>query len=118
MRSVERQAYTTREQFASRGHKAVRAQSMRGRMAMLGPVTRTAACMSPQLDLDIWAFRVHHKGDYAGVWHQFAQELQPLCPQVSGKIRYPRDIAARPVEAGDKTEFDRVAAADEDNRDR
>jgi predicted phage terminase large subunit-like protein len=35
-RAKERQAYTCREQFVSRSDKAVRAQSMRGRMAMLG----------------------------------------------------------------------------------
>lgn len=35
-RAIAREAWTAREQFTSRGDKAVRAQSMRGRMAMLG----------------------------------------------------------------------------------
>lgn len=35
-RAVERQAYCVREQFPTRGDKAVRAQSIRGRMAMRG----------------------------------------------------------------------------------
>jgi hypothetical protein len=35
-RAIERKAYTHREQFVSRGDKAARAQSFRGRMAMLG----------------------------------------------------------------------------------
>jgi hypothetical protein len=42
-RAIERQAYTHREQFVSRGDKAVRAQSMRGRMAMLGLYVRQGA---------------------------------------------------------------------------
>jgi hypothetical protein len=40
---VERQAYTCREQFGSRSDKAVRAQSIRGRMAMLGLYVRQGA---------------------------------------------------------------------------
>ena len=47
-RAIERQAYTRREQFLSRGDKAVRAQSMRGRMAMLGPYVRQGAPWSPR----------------------------------------------------------------------
>ena len=35
-RALERQTYTCRERFVSRGDKAIRAQSIRGRMAMLG----------------------------------------------------------------------------------
>jgi predicted phage terminase large subunit-like protein len=35
-RSIERQAFVAREQFPTRGDKAVRAQSIRGRMAMNG----------------------------------------------------------------------------------
>ncbi|QDP53759.1 MAG: putative terminase large subunit [Prokaryotic dsDNA virus sp.] len=35
-RMIETQSYTTREQFPTRGDKAVRAQSIRGRMAMQG----------------------------------------------------------------------------------
>jgi hypothetical protein len=42
-RAIERHAYTHREQFPSRGDKAVRAQSMRGRMAMLGLYVRQGA---------------------------------------------------------------------------
>jgi len=42
-RAIERQAYTAREQFVSRGDKAVRAQSIRGRMAMLGFYVRQGA---------------------------------------------------------------------------
>ena len=42
-RALERQAYAAREQFSSRGDKAVRAQSMRGRMAMLGLYVKQGA---------------------------------------------------------------------------
>ena len=42
-RARERQAYTAREQFVARGDKAVRAQSIRGRMAMHGLYVRQGA---------------------------------------------------------------------------
>ena len=42
-RAIERQAFASREQFASREDKAVRAQSMRGHMAMLGLYVRQSA---------------------------------------------------------------------------
>jgi hypothetical protein len=46
-RAIERQAYTHREQFVSRGDKAVRAQSMRGPHGDAGPLCparRTVVC--------------------------------------------------------------------------
>jgi hypothetical protein len=44
-RAIERHAYTVREQCVSRGDKAVRAQSMRGRMAMLGLYVRQSVAV-------------------------------------------------------------------------
>ena len=38
------------------------------------------------------------------------QQLQPLRRDLNGQLGYARDVAARPVEAGDETELDRVAA--------
>lgn len=44
-RMIEREAYVTREAFATRGDKAVRAQAIRGRMAMKGlRILRDAPC--------------------------------------------------------------------------
>ena len=55
-RAIERQAYTAREQFASRGDKAVRAQSMRGRMAMLGLYVRQGAPWFADLRAELLSF--------------------------------------------------------------
>jgi predicted phage terminase large subunit-like protein len=55
-RAIERQAYTHREQFMSRGDKAVRAQSMRGRMAMLGLYVRQGAPWFADLRAELLSF--------------------------------------------------------------
>jgi predicted phage terminase large subunit-like protein len=55
-RAIERQAYTAREQFASRGDKAVRAQSIRGRMAMLGLYVRQGAPWFTDLRAELLSF--------------------------------------------------------------
>ena len=54
----------------------------------------------------------------AGCGHQLAQEFQPLCHQLATEKIDPRQVAARPGEAGDKTEPDRVFGDDEDDGDR
>ena len=45
------------------------------------------------------------------------QEPEPLCHQLSGEKIDAGRVAARPGEAGDKTELDRVVADAEDDRD-
>jgi predicted phage terminase large subunit-like protein len=55
-RAIERQAYTCRDQFVSRGDKAVRAQSMRGRMAMLGLYVRQGAPWFADLRAELLSF--------------------------------------------------------------
>jgi predicted phage terminase large subunit-like protein len=55
-RAIDRQAYTAREQFASRADKAVRAQSMRGRMAMLGLYVRQGAPWFADLRAELLGF--------------------------------------------------------------
>ena len=49
---------------------------------------------------------------------QLMQQPKLLCPKLSNDKRDTGDIAARPVEAGDEAELNRVAAACEDDRDR
>ena len=63
-----------------------------------------------QLVLDIRTLRVHEHGDQRGARNELAQESQPLRLQLEGEHVHPGGVAARPVEAGDKTEADRVAA--------
>ena len=55
-RAIERKAYTHREQFVSRGDKATRAQSFRGRMAMLGLYVPTRALWYPDLRSELLSF--------------------------------------------------------------
>ena len=55
-RAIERHAYTCREQFPSRGDKAVRAQSMRGRMATLGLYVRQGAPWFADLRAELLSF--------------------------------------------------------------
>lgn len=55
-RMRERKAYVAREQFPTRGDKAVRAQSIRGRMALEGLYVPTAAGWYPDLRSELLAF--------------------------------------------------------------
>ena len=55
-RAIERRAYTAREQFVSRGDKAARAQSFRGRMAMLGLYVPTRAPWYTALRSELLSF--------------------------------------------------------------
>jgi hypothetical protein len=55
-RAIERHAYTTREQFPRRGDKAVCAQSIRGRMAMLGFYVRQGAPWFADLRAELLSF--------------------------------------------------------------
>jgi predicted phage terminase large subunit-like protein len=55
-RAIERKAYTAREQFVSRGDKATRAQSFRGRMAMLGLYVPTRALWYADLRSELLSF--------------------------------------------------------------
>ena len=55
-RAIERKAWTAREQFPTRGDKAVRAQSFRGRMAMLGLYLPYGADWIPDLRSELLSF--------------------------------------------------------------
>jgi hypothetical protein len=46
--------------------------------------------------------RVHEYGNFSGRWDQFVQRLQPLRLKLTGEQAHARDIAARPIEAGDQ----------------
>jgi predicted phage terminase large subunit-like protein len=55
-RQRERKAYVSREQFPTRGDKAVRAQSIRGRMALEGLYVPTDANWYPELRSELLSF--------------------------------------------------------------
>ena len=54
----------------------------------------------------------------SGCGHQLAQQLQPLCANLGIEKIDTCQVAARPGEAGDETDRDRVSGNGEDNRDR
>jgi predicted phage terminase large subunit-like protein len=61
-RSIERRAYTNRVQFPTRGDKAIRAQSIRGRMELLGLYVPAGAAWLSDLRAELLAFP-HGKHD-------------------------------------------------------
>ena len=60
---IETQSYTTREQFPTRGDKAVRAQSIRGRMAMQGLYVPRGAPWLADLISEMMSFPVGSHDD-------------------------------------------------------
>jgi phage terminase large subunit-like protein len=55
-RAIERRAYTNREQFPTRGDKGIRAQSIRGRMELMGLYVPAGAVWLPDLRAELLAF--------------------------------------------------------------
>jgi phage terminase large subunit-like protein len=55
---IERKAYVAREMFPTRGDKAIRAQSIRGRIAMNGLYVPTDAPWVPDLISEMMSFPV------------------------------------------------------------
>ncbi|GEM_PF-948003 len=62
-RMLETQSYVAREQFPTRGDKAVRAQSIRGRMAMQGLHVKRGAPWLPSLISEMMSFPVGSHDD-------------------------------------------------------
>ena len=52
--------------------------------------------------------RIDEHGNASSTGHQLTQEFQPLCHQLGREKIDPRQVAARPGEARDQTEPDRV----------
>src|SRR5579862_2123350 len=60
--------------------------------------------------LDIWIGRVHEHSDHCGVWHEFPCKLDAFWDKLARHIEYACNVAAWPVETGDKTNTNRVYA--------
>ena len=82
------------------------------------PIACAAACTSLRSASVVGSVRVHEHGNCCRLGHELAQQLQPLRAQHAGEKAHARDVAARPVEAGDQALLDRVAPAREDDRHR
>lgn len=94
-RMLERQAYVYRETFPTRGDKAVRAQSIRGRMAMKGLYMAADAPWRADLMSELLSFPVGVHDDQAdalGLVGQLLDKmeagrpLQPETPKPIGKV--------------------------------
>lgn len=79
-RLMERQLYIARKQFPSRKDKAVRAQSIRGRMAMRGLYVPHGAAWYPDLKNELMAFPNGHNDDQADALGLIGQVLDLMMP--------------------------------------
>jgi len=67
-RSIERKAWIQREQFPTRGDKATRAASIRGRMAPIGLYVPADAQWLPDLRAELMAFPTGRHDDQVTPW--------------------------------------------------
>jgi hypothetical protein len=82
-------------------------------------MARAANSNFSQRGLDIHGVgRIDQHAHASGCGHQFMKKFQPLRRQLAAQKIDSRQVAARPSEAGDETEPDRVIASDEDDGDR
>ncbi len=81
-RQRERKAYVFREQFPTRGDKAVRAQSIRGRMALEGLYVPVGASWYPELRSELLSFPAGKHDDQVDALGLVGQLLDKM---ISGK---------------------------------
>ena len=82
------------------------------------PMARAAGSTSRNVVSVFCRGRIDEHGHTRRCGHQLTQQLQPLCRQLGSEKIDPCQVAARPGEAGDKTEPDRVFADSEHDGDR
>jgi predicted phage terminase large subunit-like protein len=94
-RARERQAYTSREQFPTRHDKAVRAQSIRGRMELDGLYVPARAPWLPDLKAELLAFPTGKHDDIVDalglvgqLLDKFSAVIRPQPEQVTRKWAY------------------------------
>src|SRR6516162_3562835 len=80
------------------------------------PSARAATCTSLVWDSEVGFPALIRNSDNSGARDQHPQRFQPFCPECGDNKTHARDIAAGTVETGNKTEFDRVSADHENNR--
>lgn len=94
-RAIERGAYCSRRQFPTRGDKAIRAQSIRGRMAMRGLNVPADAPWVPALLHELLAFPAGKHDDQVdalGLLGQLLDTMEAADRQKPAKDREPRDV--------------------------
>lgn len=103
-RARERKAYGVREQFPTRGDKSVRAQSIRGRMAMEGLYIRPDAPWKADLISECLRFPAGVHDDQVDALGLVGQLLDKMMPGLN----------ARPTEKPKRDRYDRRRDDDED----
>ena len=103
-RQRERQAFCFRQQFPARGDKAVRAQSIRGRMALEGLYVPTGASWYPTFRTELLSFPAGKHDDQVDALGLVGQLLDQMVP--GQKPRAPEkpkpDSGYRPFNLGER----------------
>jgi predicted phage terminase large subunit-like protein len=100
-RSIERKAWIQREQFPTRGDKATRAASIRGRMALIGLYVPADAPWLPDLRAELLAFptgRHDDQVDALGLCGQLMDRFAPGYVPREPDPAYKWDRAYRPAD--------------------
>src|SRR5262249_53471657 len=82
------------------------------------PIVRAPACKAWTCVSAFALFGLRKTATTATAGHKLVQNLQPLGIKQHGHLSNAGDVAARPIEARDQAQRDRVAANREDNRQR
>src|SRR5215471_5804787 len=93
-RSIERQAWTHREQFPTGGDKAVRAQSIRGRMSLIGLYVPAAAEWLPDLRAELLAFPTGKHDDIVDALGLVGQLMDKFAP---GRVLLKEEFEFKPT---------------------
>jgi predicted phage terminase large subunit-like protein len=102
-RMLERQAYTFRRGFASRTDKAIRAQSIRGRMAMLGLYVPLNAPWRNDFVTELMSFpagRHDDQVDALGLIGQLLDHIEALKPKVEKQYQNRDELIFTGVDGG------------------
>jgi predicted phage terminase large subunit-like protein len=104
-RAAQRQAYTNVELFPTRGDKAVRAQSIRGRMAMGGLYVPTAAPWFADFRAELLSFDAGRTDDQVDALGLVGQLLDRMIPGCVPKPEKPEEVKSgyKPIEDFENT---------------
>jgi hypothetical protein len=69
-----------------------------------------------RFQVPILGVRIHQRSDDSSLGNQLMQQFQAPWVQRAGGKAYASNVAARPVDAGDEAGFDRIGAADKNDR--
>src|SRR6266516_3787680 len=58
----------------------------------------------------IWVIRIHEQPDRGNFGHEFAQQFQPLRPQLDGEKSRAGDVPTRPVQTDDQASLNWIAS--------